>query len=142
MIKNKLFSDSKVIIYTDGGSRGNPGPAAVGVVVNGKPYGEYLGVATNNVAEYKAVILGLKKAKQTLGKVKAKETEVEVRLDSELVQRQMTGIYRIEEPDLKPLFVDVWNLKMDFKSVEFVHVRREKNAQADAQVNKVLDAQK
>lgn len=136
---SKLFPESKFIIYTDGGARGNPGPAAIGVVVNGKPYGEYLGVATNNVAEYKAVIFGLRKAKALLGKAKAKEAEVEVRLDSELVQRQLTGVYRIEMPDLKPLFVDVWNLKMDFRSVVFVHIPREKNREADARVNEVLN---
>jgi ribonuclease HI len=134
-----LFPDSKFIVYTDGGSRGNPGPAAAGVIVGGKPYGEYLGTATNNVAEYKAVIFALKKAKQILGKTKAKETDVEVRLDSELVQRQMVGRYRIEEPDLKPLFVDVWNLKMNFKSVLFVHVPREKNREADRMVNEMLN---
>src|SRR5437016_5246769 len=125
---NKLFSSSdKIIIYTDGGARGNPGPAAIGVVVNGKPYGEYIGETTNNVAEYKAVIFGLKKAKTLLGSKKVKEAGVEVRLDSELVQRQLIRKYRVEEPDLKPLFVDVLNLMMDFGSVEFVHIPREKN---------------
>ena len=138
-MKNKLFSEGKVIIYADGGSRGNPGPAAAGFVVAGKPYGEYLGETTNNVAEYRAVVFALRKAKQTLGKTKAKETELEVRLDSELVQRQLTGRYRIEEPDLKPLFVDVWNLRMDFKKVDFFHIPREKNREADRMVNETLD---
>ena len=138
-MKTRLFPEEKFVIYTDGGSRGNPGPAAIGAIVSGKPYGEYLGLATNNVAEYKAVIFALRKAKQILGKTKSKETDVEVRLDSELVQRQLTGRYRIEEPDLKPLFVDVWNSKMDFRNISFVHVPREKNREADGQVNQVLD---
>src|SRR5438105_4612831 len=131
MPKN-LFENEKIIIYTDGGSRGNPGPAAIGAAINGASYGEYLGTATNNQAEYKAVIFALKKTKALIGAKKAKEAQVEVRMDSELVQRQLTGVYKIEDPELKPLFVDLWNLKMDFKTIEFVHVPREENRQADA----------
>jgi len=137
--KRSLFASGKLIIYTDGGSRGNPGPSAAGFVVGGKEYGEFLGKQTNNYAEYMAVILALKKAKQLLGKTKAKTEEVEVRTDSELVARQLGGRYKIHEPDLKPLFVDVWNLKMDFKKVEFVHIPREHNKHADRMVNKTLD---
>lgn len=139
--QRSLIGDSKLIIYTDGGSRGNPGPAAAGFVVGGKEYGEFLGKQTNNYAEYMAVILALKKAKSLLGKTKAKMEEIEVRTDSELVARQLGGKYKIHEPDLKPLFVDVWNLKMDFKKVEFVHIPREENRHADRMVNQVLDKQ-
>ena len=139
-MKNKtLFGDSKLIVHTDGGSRGNPGAAALGVVVGDKEYGEYLGTHTNNYAEYMAVIFALKKAKALLGKTKAKEAEVEVRMDSELIVRQLARKYKVLEPDLKPLFVDVLNLMMDFKKVEFRHIPREENKRADRMVNKALD---
>lgn len=133
---------SKLIINTDGGSRGNPGSAALGVVIGAplnKGYSESIGTATNNVAEYKAVIFALKKAKQLLGGEKAKQTDVEVRSDSELVVSQLRGEFQIKEESLKLLFVDVWNLKQEFKSVAFDYVPREENADADALVNRALD---
>lgn len=134
-----LFATQKIVVYVDGGSRGNPGPSAIGVVVAGKEYGEYLGVKTNNQAEYLAVIFALKKIRQLLGRKKTKETEVEIRMDSELVARQLGGRYKIQEPELKPLFVDVHNLKFDFKKVVFKYIPREENKAADKLVNKVLD---
>jgi ribonuclease HI len=137
---NTLFMESPLIIYTDGGSRGNPGPAAIGYTVAGRGYGEYIGETTNNIAEYKAIIAALKKAKATLGKETAKKTDVEVRMDSQLACRQLSGQYRVENAGLQPLFFEIWNLKFDFKSVVFVHVPREENTAADAEVNKVLDA--
>lgn len=130
-----------LIIYTDGGSRGNPGPSAIGYVVGDKGYGEYIGHTTNNVAEYKAISASLRKAKLLLGKTKAKQTEVEVRMDSELACRQLSGIYRIENETLQPLFFEIWNLKFDFKSVKFVHIPRAQNSKADAMVNQALDNQ-
>ncbi|MEK7626724.1 MAG: ribonuclease HI family protein [Patescibacteria group bacterium] len=130
---------NKLVIYTDGGARGNPGPAAIGVVVGEKGYGEAIGNTTNNVAEYKAVIFGLKKAKSLLGGKKAAEAEIEVRADSELVVSQLNGDYKIKEDNLKPLFIDVWNLRQDFKSVSFIHIPREKNREADRLVNQALD---
>jgi ribonuclease HI len=130
---------SQIIVKTDGGSRGNPGPAAIGAVVGGREYAERIGVATNNEAEYKAVIFALKKAKQILGKAGARSSEVEVRMDSELVVRQMNGQYKISEGPLQLLFMQIWNLRLDFKKVEFVHVPREENHQADKLVNKALD---
>lgn len=136
---NKLFADKKLVIYTDGGARGNPGPAALGVVVGDKEYSEYLGEATNNQAEYRALIFALKKAKALLGGKKAEEAEVEVRMDSELIVRQLNGEYKIKEPELQPLFIEVWNLRLDFKKVEFRHVPREQNKRADELVNKELD---
>lgn len=139
MKKGELFERSKLIIYTDGGARGNPGPAAAGFVVGEKEYGEYLGIHTNNYAEYMAVILALKKAKALLGKTKAKQAEIEVRMDSELIVRQLARKYKVLEPDLKPLFVDVLNLIMDFKKIEFKHIPREENKRADRMVNKALD---
>ena len=142
MATNRLFtsdSDNRMIIETDGGSRGNPGQAAIGVVVNGREYAEHIGVKTNNEAEYAALIFALKKAKQLLGKAKAKATDIEVRMDSELVVKQMNSQYKISEEGLQPLFMQVWNLRLDFKSVKFVHVLRGENRRADALVNQALD---
>ncbi|MGC9611061.1 MAG: ribonuclease HI family protein [Minisyncoccia bacterium] len=138
---------NKLIIYTDGGARGNPGPAAIGVVVGdpsahsgqAKSYGEAIGNTTNNIAEYKALIFGLKKAKSLLGGKKAEETDVEIRSDSELIVSQLNGEYKIKVESLKPLFIDVWNLKQDFRNVSFVHIPREKNKEADKLVNQALD---
>jgi ribonuclease HI len=131
----------KIVMYSDGGSRGNPGQAALGVYIEtlGKGYGEYLGEKTNNEAEYAAVIFGLKKIKSLIGKAKAKETAVECRMDSELVCKQMKHKYKIENEKLQPLFIAVWNLMLNFAKVEFVLVQRELNAQADALVNEALD---
>lgn len=129
----------KLVIYTDGGARGNPGPAAIGVVFPDKHYGEQIGKATNNVAEYTAVVFALKKAKALLGGDAAEKTDVEIRSDSELVVNQLNGAYKVKEEDLKMLFIDVWNLKQEFKSVSFVHVPREKNKEADSLVNRALD---
>lgn len=132
---------SKIIIYTDGGSRGNPGDAAIGVFFPdlGKEYGEAIGKATNNVAEYSALILALKKAKQLLGKDGAGRADIEVRSDSELMVNQLTGRYKLKEEGLKDLFIEVWNLKQEFGSVSFRHVPREENSRADALVNRALD---
>lgn len=146
----RLFRTDKLIIYTDGGARGNPGPAAIGIVIGNpstalrtyREYGEYIGERTNNQAEYEAVIFALKKLKALIGKKKAAEAEIKIRMDSELIQRQLNGEYKIMERELKPLFVDVWNLRMDFKKVEFAHVPREKNKAADRIVNRILNAQK
>ncbi len=139
-MQSKLFGgEEKLIIYTDGGARGNPGPAAIGAVIGGRKYGEYIGEATNNVAEYRALIFALKKAKALLGKKKAKETEAECYMDSELLMKQLTGEYKIEDEDLQPLWMAIWNLRLDFKSVGFRHIPREKNKEADKLVNEALD---
>lgn len=139
-MKSALFEEGKIVVHTDGGSRGNPGPAAAGIIVGNKEYGEYLGRMTNNEAEYWAVVFALKKIKQLVGSKKSKELEVEVYMDSELVQRQLSGRYKIEEPDLQGLFLQVWNLRLDFKKVDFIHVMRGQNQRADAMANKVLDS--
>ena len=135
---------NKIVIHTDGGARGNPGPAAIGIVIEGgsvgkKEYGEYIGEATNNEAEYKAVIFALKKLKQLVGNTESKTADVEVVLDSELIERQLKGEYKIKEKNLQNRFVEVWNLKSDFGSVRFRHVGREENVAADRIVNQVLD---
>jgi ribonuclease HI len=129
----------KLITHTDGGSRGNPGPAATGIVIKdleGKvvaAYGEYLGVQTNNVAEYSALLSALTKAKE-LG-----ATEVDCILDSELVVKQMRREYKVKEPTLQKLYLKIYNLTTQFKKVTFTHTLRAGNKEADAEVNKVLD---
>ena len=133
-------SANKIIIYTDGGARNNPGPAAIGVVIGDKEYSEYIGEATNNVAEYRAVVFALKKAKQLLGKKEAAKTALEVRLDSELVARHLRGEYKLLEENLFPWFIAIWNLKQDFRSVEFKIIPRSENYLADRLVNEALEA--
>lgn len=132
-------TNSDAIIYADGGSRGNPGPSASGyVIMNDKQEvlaqgGEYLGITTNNQAEYHGVRLGLEKAK-TLGLRK-----IDFRLDSMLVVNQMNGIYTIKNRDLWPINERIRKLVTDFDRVTFRHVHREQNQLADTQVNRVLD---
>lgn len=137
----------KIIIYTDGGSRGNPGPAAIGVVFCNekdqiiKKYSEYLGEMTNNEAEYQAVIFALKKFKQVFGKKLAQNTEIELRSDSELLIKQLNGQYKILEPKIQHLFINLWNLRLDFKKVRFKLIPRSKNREADRLVGETIDSQ-
>lgn len=128
----------KLTIFTDGGARGNPGPAGIGIVIksNGKTvkeYGSYIGVATNNQAEYKALISALETTKN-LG-----ATEVEVFMDSELIVKQIKGEYKVKHPELAPLFLKLHNLRVGFKKFSITHIPREKNKEADLQVNKAID---
>ncbi|WKZ24930.1 MAG: ribonuclease HI family protein [Patescibacteria group bacterium] len=129
----------KLIIHSDGGSRNNPGQAAIGVVVANEQ-GEVittisrsLGIATNNQAEYAAVIAGLEKAKEL------KAQEVECFLDSELVVKQLKGEYKVKNKDLAPFFLKAYNLSVKLKKVTFRHIRREENQEADRLVNEALD---
>ena len=136
----------KITIYTDGGSRGNPGPSAIGVVIHKenqkiKTYSEFIGEATNNETEYQAVIFALKKTRLLFGKKKAKEMEIKVLMDSELAVKQLNHQYKIKEEKLQMLFIQVWNLILDFKEVNFEHIPREKNKEADKLVNEALDNQ-
>jgi ribonuclease HI len=125
----------------DGGARGNPGPAAVGVVVstpNGEvldEIGEVIGVATNNVAEYRGLLLGLERAR-ALG-----ATEVEVVNDSELVARQVMGDYKVKHAGLKPLHQQALAALRGFDRWSIRSVPRERNARADALVNAALDGE-
>jgi len=137
----------KIIIFTDGGSRGNPGSAAVGFLFCNereqmiKSYSEYLGDnLTNNEAEYQGVIYALKKFKALFGKKLAQNTEIELRSDSELLVKQMEGEYKILEPKIQQLFLEVWNLRLDFKKLKFKLISRNKNTEADKLVNKALDS--
>ena len=131
---------NKLIIFTDGGARGNPGHAAIGALIGDRGYKEYIGETANNVAEYKAVIFALKKVTQIFGKDKAKEFILEINVDSELLYKQVGGEYKVKDVDLQLLFIEVWNLKQDFKSVKFNLVPREKNVEADKLVNEELDS--
>lgn len=132
------MSYRKLQIFTDGGARGNPGPAGVGVVIwSGNElvgrHNAYIGEATNNQAEYKAVILALEEVK------KIGAEELEFFLDSELVVKQLNREYKVKDKDLAPLFVQVWNLSLGFKKATFQHVPREKNKEADKLVNEAID---
>jgi ribonuclease HI len=133
----------KIIMFTDGGSRGNPGPAGIGVYIEtlNKKYAECIGIKTNNEAEYMALIFGLQKIKQVLGKAKAKQSQVECFLDSELVVKQLNHEYKLSDKRIQEFFIEIWNLMLEFKSVKFTHVFREKNKIADALVNEALDGQ-
>ena len=138
-ISTRRDPNQEVVIYTDGGSRGNPGPSASGFVVYGSDGemlyegGKYLGITTNNQAEYHAVKLGLEKA------LELKVDAVSFRLDSQLVASQLTGVYQIKNRELWPVHESIKELISRFKKVTFTHVRREFNREADAMVNKILD---
>jgi ribonuclease HI len=130
----------KVVVHVDGGSRGNPGPAAVGAVIS-SPDGDVLldaaeaiGIATNNVAEYRGLLLGLERA-QELG-----ATEVDVVNDSELVAKQVNGVYKVKHPDMKPLHAAALQALGAFDRWSIRSVPRAQNAAADALVNQALDA--
>ncbi len=130
--------EPELIIYTDGGARGNPGPAGIGVVLlrDGRSVltvSEPLGVTTNNVAEYTALVTGLEKG-LSMGC-----RSVEVRTDSELVVRQMNGQYRVKNEGLKPLFEKARGLAARYASFRIVHVRRELNKEADRLANQAMD---
>lgn len=134
--------NKKVIINTDGGSRGNPGPSASGFVIKSElgdviySGGEYLGISTNNRAEYYAVELALKKA------LEIGAESVRLYLDSELVAKQLNGIYKVRDEELLLVYNNIKRLISLLIAVDIVHVRREHNKDADLMVNNILDAQK
>lgn len=130
----------RVVVHVDGGARGNPGPAAIAAVVS-EPGGEVLdevheriGQTTNNVAEYRAVLLGLERAR-ALG-----ATEVEIVNDSQLVERQILGQYKVKQEHLRPLHAEVRSALRGFDDWTIRSVRRELNAEADRLVNQALDS--
>ncbi|MDP3995297.1 MAG: ribonuclease HI family protein [bacterium] len=129
----------KLTIHTDGGARGNPGPAGIGAVLADqagstvKEVSEYIGKATNNQAEYQALIRALEEAKK-LG-----AADISVLMDSELIIKQIKGEYKVRDKGLQPLFVKAWNLLQGFSSFSVRHVPRAKNKRADELVNKALD---
>ena len=129
----------KLIIYTDGGARGNPGPAGCGAVLYDEnknlvaEISEFIGKATNNQAEYKAVIFAIKKAEEL------KAEELDFYLDSELVVRQLKREYKVKNKELASLFVEVYNSILKFKKVNFFHIKREFNKEADRLANLAMD---
>jgi len=135
---------TKIIVFTDGASKGNPGPSSIGVAIyNGaglllKEYSEAIGKTTNNVAEYQAVIFALKKIKALYGKKSAKESEILINSDSKLLVKQLNGEFKIKDEKIKKLFIEVWNQKMDFKKVSFKKIPREKNKLADSLANQAF----
>lgn len=131
----------RATMFADGGSRGNPGPAASGAVLFDEQQqvlaevSAYLGVTTNNQAEYHAIVIGLQKALD-LG-----VNHLDVFLDSELAVKQLNGEYKVKNPGLAKKFIEVHNLRSQFSHITFSHVRREKNTHADRLVNEELDRQ-
>ncbi len=126
-------------LFTDGAARGNPGPAGAGALLcdsEGRVIAElceYLGETTNNVAEYRALLLGLKKAAELGG------GEIEVLADSELMVRQLSGRYRVKNEGLKPLFQQAVRLLKEFKKYSIRHIDREQNYEADRLANRAID---
>lgn len=135
----------KLVVFVDGGSRQNPGPSAIGVVLCNqkkeilKEYAKFLGNATNNEAEYQAVIFALKKIKSLFGRKKVREMELEILSDSQLLINQLNGKYKILEKKIQELFLEVWNLKTEFGKVEFKLIDRSQNQRADKLVNLQLN---
>lgn len=133
----------RIRLYTDGGARGNPGPAGSGAVLLAlegdseagvlREVSKYVGETTNNQAEYMGLIIGLEAAKD-MG-----ATEVDVRMDSELIVKQLLGQYKVKQPELAKRFFEVKQLCLSFKKVQFTHVPRAQNAHADRLVNEAID---
>lgn len=132
----------ELMVYTDGGARGNPGPAAIGVVMKTpvgrvvRSFGRYIGEATNNQAEYRALLAALEEAR-ALG-----ARSLRCYLDSELLVKQLNREYRVKDRDLQSLFVKVWNLIVGFSKISFTHISREQNREADREVNRAMDARR
>lgn len=134
---------NKIKIFTDGGARGNPGPSGIGVVIEAagskKTYREFIGYATNNEAEYKALLFALQKVKLLYGKTKTKSLSLDCYLDSELVVKQLNHEYKINEENIQKFFLQIWNLSIDFKELKYTHIPREKNTEADRLANLAMD---
>lgn len=135
----------KIIIYTDGASKGNPGKAGAGVVFCNekhqplKKYSKFLGESfTNNEAEYLALVFALEKFKALFGKQLAKKSDIEIRSDSELMVKQLNGEYKVVEPKIQELFLRAWNLKIDFGRVRFKLIPRARNKEADKLSNEAF----
>lgn len=134
------FVGGTLHLFTDGGSRGNPGQAAIGIVLFDplkndviREYGEAIGIVTNNIAEYQALITGMQIAKEY------QPNHLICHLDSELVVKQLNGEYRVKMQSFQPLIQEINNLKATFPTVTFTHIPRERNTRADLLVNKALD---
>lgn len=132
-------------IHADGGSRGNPGPAGSGAVIRDElgniiaTVSQFLGIRTNNYAEYEAVILAFETLANLVGKGKVAATDVVVKLDSELIVKQMNGVYKVKHPVMKEQYARLTRAAAAFKSVAFTHVPRAQNSDADALANDAMD---
>ena len=130
----------KLSIYTDGGARGNPGPAAIGIVVKDgkgnviKEVGKYIGKTTNNEAEYRALVSGLDSV------LDKDVNEVDCFLDSLLVVKQLNGDFKVKNANIKRFWNEIKRLERNFKKITYNHIERSKNSEADALVNEVLDS--
>lgn len=140
-----MTSYPKLIIYTDGGSRNNPGIAGAGIYITDGSGSELLkiakplGIRTNNWAEYEAIITGLEAALQIIKDERFAGAHIEVRTDSQLAVRQINGQYKVKEPTLRVQFMKVLKLRAEFLRIIFTHIPREKNTAADALSNKAMD---
>ncbi|NDK19525.1 ribonuclease HI family protein [Candidatus Gracilibacteria bacterium] len=130
----------KLLIYTDGGARFNPGPAGIGVFIadeNGKPLErrhKYLGIATNNQAEYQGALHGIRRG------IELGATEIELRMDSNLVIEQLSGNFKIKNPELKIIFSEIQELLRNWTGkIQYIHIRRELNKEADRLSNVAMD---
>jgi len=132
----------EIIVHTDGGSIGNPGPSAIGVVIEyagkKKTYAEAIGEGTNNDAEYQALIFALKKIKALVGSKNAKTAEVKCYSDSQLMVSQLNHRFKLNHEKIILLFAKAWNQMMEYRRVEFIHVPREQNQEADDLVKSVI----
>ncbi len=131
----------EVTIHTDGGSLGNPGPSAIGATIEydgeKKKYAKDIGIGTNNEAEYKALAFALKKTKALIGGKEAKNAHLNCYMDSQLVANQLNHKYQLKNERTIKLFVEVWNLMMEFQKVEFHYIPREENKEADSLVRSI-----
>lgn len=133
------MKNKRLEIYIDGGARGNPGPSGIGVVIldsSGKRVKEiskYIGEATNNIAEYNALLYGLEET------LILRADEIKINLDSELVAKQISGEYRVKDANIRPLFERAMNMLKSFKNFEINHIDRSKNKEADKLVNKAIN---
>lgn len=138
-------TEMQFTIHTDGGSRGNPGPAGAGAMIHdhvGNAVGsvsQFLGTRTNNFAEYEAVILAFHELTKLVPPAKRAKTEVVVKMDSELVVKQMKGLYKVKHPVLKEQYARLTHIIGAFGKVSFTHVYREENSDADALANEAMD---
>lgn len=132
-------------IHADGGSRGNPGPAGSGAMIRDHlgnsvaSVSQFLGTRTNNYAEYEAVILAFETLAKLVGEEKVASTKVVVKMDSELVVKQMKGIYKVKHPTMKAQYARLTHVAGAFKDVSFTHVPRAENSDADALANEAMD---
>ena len=139
LFKKAMF----ITIHSDGAARGNPGPGGAGVAIKiageTHQFKKYLGEKTNNQAEYEALILGLEQVKEIINQEKLCPQKIICYLDSELLVRQLQGKYKVKNAELGVLFVKVWNLTHQLPKVEYQHVTRDKNKEADKLANEAID---